>query len=349
METAGDFEKQPTDIAMLLNRPIVIGGKTASNRLFLSPMAGLTHVAFRELVSEYGGCGLLFSEMCSAKTIPTENPSVSTVFRWRDAELAMLVCQIVGATPDIMADAARRIAAEGFFGVDLNFGCSVAAVCKQQAGAAVLRDPDRAVAIVRAVREAVDIPLFIKYRIGWVDDPQPAVDLARRFEDAGADALTFHPRVAPDRRSRPPKWSYIGRVKQAVDIPVFGNGEVFDPTDAARMMASTGCDGISIGRIALARPWVFAEWLSMFSPGPEIHRTCAHRLMDLTTRHYPEVTAVRKFKKWAVFFTAAFRFGHTFHSRIRRAANIEEVHTAIDDFFDQNPELTRRPNMNLFR
>lgn len=349
METAVNFEKQPHDIGTLLNRPIAVGGRTASNRLLLSPMAGLTHVAFRELVAEYGGCGLLFSEMCSARTVPTENRKVSTVFRWRDEELATLVCQIVGAAPESMAAAARRIAAEGFFGVDINFGCSAAAVCKQQAGAAVLREPDRAVAIVRAVRKAVDIPLFIKYRIGWVDDPQPAVDLARRFEDAGADALTFHPRVSPDRRARPPKWSYIGRVKQAVGIPVFGNGEVFDSADAERMMRTTGCDGISIGRIALARPWVFAEWLSGFSPGPEIHRSCAHRLMELTALHYQAVTAVRKFKKWAAFFTAAFRFGHTFHSRIRRTVNIEEIHDAIDDFFDQKPELTRRPNMNMFR
>ena len=349
MKTADNSEGRCADIAGVLNRPIVIGGRTVPNRLFLAPMAGLTHVAFRELVAEYGGCGLLFSEMCSARTVPTENRHVSTLFRWRDAELPALVCQIVGAAPPVMAAAARRIAAEGFFGVDINFGCSVSAICKQQAGAAVLRDPDRAVAIVRAVREAVCLPVFVKYRIGWTDDPQPAVDLARRFEDAGADALTFHPRVAPDRRSRPPKWPYIGRVKQAVTIPVFGNGEVFDPADAARMAATTGCDGISIGRIALARPWVFAEWLSGFRPDADVHRSCAHRLMDLTAHHYEAVTAVRRFKKWAAFFTAAFRFGHTFYAHIRRAADIRQIHAVIDDFFDQDPELAGRPNMNQFR
>ena len=120
-----------------------------------------------------------------------------------------------------MALAARRIESEGFFGVDLNFGCSVAAICKKGAGAALLKTPDRAVEIVEAVRRSVSCPLFVKYRTGWEDDPAFAVSMGRAFEAAGADALTFHPRVAPDRRSRAPKWEIIGRVKAAVDIPVF--------------------------------------------------------------------------------------------------------------------------------
>jgi tRNA-dihydrouridine synthase len=159
-----------------------------------------------------------------------------------------------------MAAAAQRIETEGFFGIDINFGCSDVSICRQSCGAAILKAPDLAAKIVAAIRKSVSIPLFVKFRTGWKDDPQAAVDLAKRFEDAGADALTYHPRVAPDRRSRPPKWEYIGMVKQTVSIPVFGNGNVFDQQDCWNMLQTTGCDGVAIGRMAIARPWLFAEW-----------------------------------------------------------------------------------------
>lgn len=336
------------EIRRFLNRPLKVGGLTIQKRLLLAPMAGYTHVAFRELVDQYGGYGLLFSEMCSARAVPQENPKVSVVFRWREAELPRLVCQIFGSEPEAMAAAARRVEAEGFFGVDLNFGCSVAAICKQNAGAALLRKPERAAAIVRAVRDAVAIPLFVKFRTGWTDDSLPAVDLARRFEDAGADALTFHPRVAPDRRSRPPKWAYIGMVKEAVRIPVFGNGEVFDSEDVRRMLSETGCDGIAIGRMALARPWIFAEWTEGFMPDADIYRKCARRLLGMIEQHYGSVIALRRFRKWAVFFTAQFKYGHRFAAMIRSAEDIPAVLELIDLIFGVPQEMVSRPNMNMF-
>ena len=233
------------NLAEYLSQPLKIGSKTINKRLVLAPMSFLGHIAFRELVSRYGGFGLLFSEMCSAKMIPIENRFVSPCFRWRDEERSWLVCQIFGADPVIMAEAARRIENEGLFGVDINFGCSNTAICRQNCGAALLKDPDLATSIVAEVRKAVSFPLTVKFRTGWQDDPKYAVRLAKRFEDAGADALTFHPRVAPDRRSRAPKWVYIGMVKQAVTIPVFGNGDVFDRSDCRRMIQETECDGVA--------------------------------------------------------------------------------------------------------
>jgi tRNA-dihydrouridine synthase len=130
------------------------------------------------------------------------------------------------------------------FGVDINLGCSNTTICRRNCGAALLKTPDLAAEIVASVREAISCPLTVKFRTGWKDDPNPAIQFAKRFEDAGADALIFHPRVAPDRRSRPAKWEYIGLVKQAVRIPVFGNGDVFDRNDCLRMIQETGCDGI---------------------------------------------------------------------------------------------------------
>ncbi|NOY70681.1 MAG: tRNA-dihydrouridine synthase family protein [Deltaproteobacteria bacterium] len=319
------------------------------NRLIMAPMAGLTHVALRSLVRQYGGCGLYFTEMCMARTLPAENRAVSPVFKWNDPELNTLVCQVAGGDPDAMAEAARRIEAEGFFGVDINFGCSVAVICKQNAGAALLKEPKQAEKIVKAVRAAVSIPVLVKYRTGWVDNPAGAVDLAKRFEDAGADALTFHPRVAPDRRSRPPKQAYLGRVVDAVQIPVFGNGEVFEADDARRMLETTGCIGVSIGRIAAAKPWVFAQWTKGYVPVPDIYRKCGHQMVELLYFYFDPITAGKRFRKWALFFSASFQFGHAFCLSLCRRKTPEGIHAAMDVFFDQSPRVNTRPNMNLFR
>jgi nifR3 family TIM-barrel protein len=311
-------------------------------------MTSLGHVAFRELVSTYGGYGLLFSEMCSAKRIPHENRYVSHYFRWRDAERDRLVCQIFGADPKIMAVAAQRIEKEGIFGVDINFGCSVFSICRQNCGAELLKDPDRAVRIVASVREAVSIPLFVKFRIGWKDAPELAIDLAKKFQAAGADALTFHPRVAPDRRNRPAKWHYIKMVKQSVSIPVFGNGDVFDHSDCWKMVQTTGCDGVAIGRLAIARPWVFALWTDGFKKSQDIYFKSAAELAKLLTKHYDSTTALKRFKKFALYFCANFRFGHALYKELRSAPDMAQIDVILKTFFKNSPEILSKPNLNFF-
>lgn len=329
-----------------MRQPLQIGNRPIDRRLNLAPLTFLGHVAFRELLSEFGGYGLLFTEMCSAKTVRHENRRTSPYFRWRDSERERLVCQIFGRDPDIMAQAAGRIQSEGFFGVDINFGCSAGNICKRQCGAALLRTPQEAVKIVSAVRRAVEIPLFVKYRVGWDDDPDQAVDLARRFELEGADALTFHPRVAPDRRVRPPKWEYIGLVKQAVGIPVFGNGDVFDQQDCERMLALTGCDGIALGRLAIAQPWVFAAWNEGFRAPVDIHRQTALRLLALLEHHYEEKAALRRFFRFAYYFASNFTYGHAFYTKVRNAANLRAAASEIERFFETPPQLVSRLNHN---
>ncbi|MDY0374675.1 MAG: tRNA-dihydrouridine synthase family protein [Desulfobacterium sp.] len=333
---------------MRITQGITIGKKRIENRLFLAPMAGLGHAAFREVVSEFGGYGLLFTGMCSAKALPHENPAVSPVFKWRKSELATLVCQIFGPDPLSMALAAQRIEREGFFGVDLNFGCSVAAICKRGCGAALLRDPDLAVEILARVRGSVTIPVFVKFRTGWTSDPAPAVELAKRFEDKGADALVFHPRVAPDRRSRPPRWEQIALLSEAVSIPVFGNGNVFDMNDLTNMVEQTGCDGVSIGRIAVSRPWIFAEWTRGFTPTISTYHRTALRLTELLLKHHKEKFAVKLYKKFIPYFSANFRFGHSICKELLKADTMEELRENIDGVFDRNPEIVARPNINLF-
>ena len=336
-------------LAEYLRQPLKIGGKPIETRLVLAPMSFLGHIAFRELVSRYGGYGLLFSEMCSAKAIPSENRLISPYFRWPDEERSRLICQIFGDQPAIMAEAARRIENEGLFGVDINLGCSNATICRRNCGAALLKNPGLATTIVAAVRAAVSCPVTVKFRTGWKDDPHLAVSLAKKFEDAGADALTFHPRVAPDRRSRPPKWAYIGLVKQAVSIPVFGNGDIFDRNDGMKMITETGCDGIALGRMAIARPWIFAEFLDNLQTSREIFREAALQLIKLLEFHYDPIRAIKRFKRFSFYFCANFRFGHTLYTRILNAADLSEIETIIERFFEKLPDIQRRPNMNFFK
>jgi tRNA-dihydrouridine synthase len=247
-----------------------------------------------------------------------------------------------------MAEAACRIETEGIFGVDINLGCSNTAICRRNCGAALLKNPDLAAEIVASVRKAINCPLTVKFRTGWKDDPMLAVQLAKRFENAGADALTFHPRVAPDRRSRPPKWAYIGLVKQAVSIPVFGNGDIFDRNDCIRMIKETGCDGVALGRMAIARPWIFAEFLDSLQTSPEIFMEAAIQLANLLKIHYDPVRAIKRFRRFSFYFCANFRFGHALYTRILNAADMTEVDTIIRRFFEQPPDLQTRPNMNFF-
>ena len=336
------------NLAEYLRQPLKIGGKPIDTRLVLAPMSFLGHIAFRELVSTYGGYGLLFSEMCSAKAIPCENRFVSPYFRWRDAESSRLVFQIFGDDPCTMAEAARRIEVEGLFGVDINLGCSNARICRRNCGAALLKNPDLATEIVAAVRKAISCPLTVKFRTGWKDDPNLAVQLAKGFEDAGADALTFHPRVAPDRRSRPPKWAYIGLVKQAVSIPVFGNGDIFDRSDCMRMLNETGCDGIALGRMAVARPWIFAEFMGHLQTRPEIFSEAVLKLIRLLAIHYDPIPAIKRFKRFSFYFCANFRFGHALYTRILNAKEMPQIVTIIRRFFEQPPAIHSRPNLNFF-
>ena len=327
---------------------ITLGKKTIKNRLVLAPMAGLGHVAFRELVAEFGGFGLLFTGMCSAKALPHENPVTSPVFKWRQQELSSLVCQIFGSDPLSMAQAAQRVEREGFFGVDLNFGCSVAAICKRGCGAELLKTPDLAVEILARVRASVSIPVFVKFRTGWTNDPVPAIDLAKRLEDAGADLLVFHPRVAPDRRSRPPRWEHIALIKKAVTIPVFANGNIFDRNDMSTVLEQTGCDGISLGRMAVARPWIFAEWTKKFKPNLSTYQHTAVRMTELLLKYHGEKFAVKLYKKFIPYFSANFRFGHSICKELLRADTMLELRNNIDEVFKRNPETIARPNLNLF-
>ncbi len=338
-----------TELSSRLNRPLQIGNKTIASRLVLAPMTFLGHVAFRQVLAEVGGCGLMFSEMCSAGRIPHENRHDSPYFRWRDSEVDRLAIQIVGNKPRRMALAAQRIEAEGLWGVDINLGCATKAICKHNLGAALLRDTRATLNLVSEVRQAVTCPVTVKFRTGWEDDPRFPVELARRLEDVGVDALTFHPRVAPDRRNRPARWEYIGLVKQAVTIPVFGNGDVFDDQDCLKLLQTTGCDGVALGRIGIARPWVFAQWTQDRRPSADACKDVALRLCGLLPLCFDPKGALRRFRRYAAYLAANFTFGNALYNQLRNAQDFEAIEILLHEFFRRSPKQLQRPNMNFLR
>ncbi len=338
-----------TELQKRLNIPLQIGNRTIPNRLVLAPMTFLGHLAFRQVLDELGGCGLMFSEMCSAGRIPTEDRTKSAYFRWRDEEVRQLAIQMVGHKPQRMALAARRVESEGLWGVDINLGCSTKAICKYNQGAALMRDAKGAVALVEQVRQAVACPVTVKFRTGWEDNPQIPVDFARRLEDAGVDALTFHPRVAPDRRNRPPRWDYIAMVKAAVSIPVIGNGDVFDAQDCLKMLQTTGCDGVALGRIAIAKPWLFSQWTLGLRPPSGIDKTVSLRMASLLRSYFDTNSALRRFKRYSAYLAANYVFGNSLYNRLRNASDFAVVEDILMQFFEGQPKQLKRPNLNFMQ
>jgi tRNA-dihydrouridine synthase len=155
--------------------------------------------------------------------------------------------------------------------------------------------------------------------------------------------------VAPDRRSRPARWDYIGQVKQAVAIPVFGNGDIFDRHDCLRMINETGCDGVALGRMAIARPWIFAEFMGQLQTNRDRFSQAAIQLIELLKFHYDPIGAIQRFKRFAFYFCANFRFGHALYTQIINAADMQRIESIIRGFFEQSPDIQDRPNMNFFR
>ncbi|SHJ03584.1 tRNA dihydrouridine synthase [Halodesulfovibrio aestuarii] len=325
--------------------PITLRGRTIENRLCLAPMAGLGHIAYRAMAAHYGGYGLLFTGMCSARAVPTENRHKSPVFNWQDEELPTLVCQLFGAAPDDMAIAAERIQEENFFGVDINMGCSVSPIVDKQCGADLMRDVDRACEMVEKMRKVIDIPLFVKFRTGWQNEPEPAVAFARMLEQAGADALTFHPRVAPDRRTRRPRIDDIRLVKEAVSIPVFGNGDVWDAASAQSMVERTGCDGLAIGRAAISKPWIFAELTRGFEPTPETYKETLFMFLDQIEKWYDPTRAIKLYKKYCMFFAANFSYGNRLFGQLIAGNSMEKMRENAERCFgDKIPQISKSLN-----
>ncbi len=238
-----------------------IGTIDIENPVVLAPMAGVTSHPFRAICKQHGDVGLVVTELISSMAIHYKNQKTYGMFDWTESEQPSF-CQLFGADPGTMAEAARVVVDRGAVGVDINMGCWVPKVAKTGAGAALLKDLCQAEAVVKAVVDAVpEVPVTVKVRSGYTQGNLTAVKFARAAADIGAKAIAVHARYASQGFSGNADWNVIAQVKDAVGdaIPVIGNGDIETPDDALSMLRQTGCDGVMVGRAAMGNPWLLGQ------------------------------------------------------------------------------------------
>ncbi len=280
-----------------------IGNITIENNTALAPMAGVTDLAFRQLCREMG-CGLLYTEMVSAKAILYKNKNTFPLLETAPAEHPIAV-QIFGSDADIMADMAAKLAEERSFDIiDINMGCPVPKIVNNHEGSALMKNPKLVEQILDKMVKKVNKPVTIKIRKGFDEQSVNAVEIAKIAEACGVSALAVHGRTREEYYSGTADYGIIAAVKRGVSIPVIGNGDIRSAADAKRMYETTGCDGIMIGRAARGNPWIFKEIASYFShgtvperPTPEEIKAMILRHAELMVRYKGEYTGIREMRK----------------------------------------------------
>ena len=316
-----------------------IGSLTLENNTVLAPLAGITNLPFRLLAKE-AGCALVCSEMISSHGLVYKSEKT---FKMLDSspEEKPLSVQLFGAKPDIMAEAAAIVESSGAEIVDINFGCSVRKIIKTGSGAALMRTPDLAEDLLKAVRRSIRIPLTIKIRSGWDASGQQAVNIARIAENCGVDAIVVHPRTARQLFGGRADWSIIAAVKAAVSIPVIGNGDIMSPDDAVRMLDETGCEGIMIGRKAIGDPDIFARVLARFNGEEDVEESLSRRFdlmlryLKASVKYIGEEHACRMMRSRLGWFTKGMYKSSQFREAIKHLSSEAEGIELINAYRNQ--------------
>ena len=302
-----------------------IGNIELSAPLALAPMAGITDLPFR-LICRRLGCGMTVSEMVSAKGLLYKNVKTTEMLRIDDGERPTAI-QLFGSVPAELAEAARMVEASGADMIDFNMGCPVPKIVNNGEGSALMKNPQLAHDILAAMVKAVKIPVTVKFRAGWDDANRNAVEIARAVEAAGVSAVAVHGRTRQQFYEGKADWSIIADVKQAVKVPVFGNGDIFTVADGLRMLEQTGCDGFMIARGAQGNPWIFSQILHYFETGEHQEKPSFEEVRRMILRHARmmiefkgEYTGIHEMRKHTAWYTA----GYPHSSRLRAAVNTVE-------------------------
>ena len=309
-------------------RPLQIGSVTLPNNLILAPMAGVTDLPFRLLCKEQG-TGLLCMEMVSAKAILYKNRNTQALLTIDPRENPVSL-QLFGSDPDIIAEIAHQIEDRPFDILDLNMGCPVPKIVNNGEGSALMKNPKLAGEIIEKTVKAIKKPVTVKIRKGFDDEHVNAVEMAKIAEASGAAAVAVHGRTREQFYSGKADWDIIRQVKEAVKIPVIGNGDIFEPQDAKRMLEETGCDGIMVGRGAKGNPWIFKRITHYLETGELLPGPTLMEVRDMILRHGKmlteykgEMTAMREMRSHMAWYTKGMRNSAALRCEINQVETLE--------------------------
>jgi tRNA-dihydrouridine synthase B len=313
-----------------------IGTLRLANNLVLAPLAGISNLPLRLLAKE-AGCGLVCSEMVSASGLVHGSRKTAQLLQTVPEEYPLAV-QLFGADPALTAEAARMATASGAALIDINFGCAVKKIVRTGAGVALMRTPDRAQALLKAVRKAITVPLTIKIRSGWDATGRQALETARLAEDCGVDALTVHPRNASQGFRGHSDWALIAAVKNSLQIPVIGNGDIVEAEDAVRMISETGCDGVMVGRAAIGNPFIFAAIRARLQgrypqePSLGQHFRVMKRYLRDSVAYLGERQACLMMRSRLGWFVKGLHGSSQFRKTITLVSTMEDARAAIEGY-----------------
>ncbi|MCD6273269.1 MAG: tRNA dihydrouridine synthase DusB [Deltaproteobacteria bacterium] len=305
-----------------------IGSVKLDNITIMAPLAGITNLPFRLLAKE-AGAALVCSEMVSANGLVYKSQKTEQLLDSLPAEKPLSV-QIFGSDPDIMAEAARMVESVGADMIDINFGCSVKKVLKTGSGAALMKDPDKAAAIITALRQSVKIPVTIKIRSGWNKSGKDALKIAEIAQESGVDAITVHPRTATQGFGGYANWQVIADIEKNISIPVIGNGDIVHPDDALQMLKETGCDAVMIGRAAIGHPLIFKQILALLR-GDRCDINLVHRFAVMvkylknSVEYFGEKHACRMMRSRLCWFVKGLPGSGRFRKSINRISSEGEA------------------------
>ena len=317
---------------------LTIGNVTLDHQIILAPMAGVTDLPFRLLCREQGA-GLVCMEMVSAKAIYYHNKNTEELLTIHPEEVPASL-QLFGSDPDIIARMAAQIAERPFSILDFNMGCPVPKVVNNGEGSALMKQPKLAEEILSKLVRAVDKPVTVKIRKGFDDASVNAVEIAKIAESCGVSAIAVHGRTRAQYYSGKADWDIIRQVKEAVKIPVIGNGDVNSPQAAKALLEQTGCDGIMIGRAAQGNPWIFREVNAYLEDGTLLPAPDAAEKRETVLRHAAlqlkfkgEYTAVREMRKHLAWYTAGMPHSAHFRGMINSMETMEQLLAGVDEIF----------------